>query len=170
MDAAATLTEARAKRLMQEALRLKARRVRMEAARQREVLAAKERNRAERSKANSTTVWSPRKQWSVWDELKALEDKGRATKRIAGAYIAGDLSELHKTIMLCPMCKHGFDWKKHRYYNVFHYDHIYASGRCDVCRAMSTKLSLYLHETHVGQSWTPRAQLRQQRRKAITVG
>ena len=170
MDAAATLTEARAKRLMQEELRLKARRVRMEAARQREVLAAKERSQAVRSKANSTAIWSPRKHWSVFEELKALEHRGRLTGRVAGGYIAGDLSENQKTILLCPMCKHGFDWKKHSYYNVFHYDHIYARGQCDVCRAMTMKASLYLHEAYIGQSWTPRARLRQQRRKAIPVG
>jgi hypothetical protein len=136
---------------------------------QRERLAQQERQEAVHSRSNSTGILVPRKYWSVTEVLKSMEDRGRATKRLPGGYIAGDLSELRKTILLCPMCKHGFDWKKHQYYNVSHYDHIHATGRCDVCKTFSNKLEFYLHETSIGPAWTPRDRLRAQRRKAMIV-
>lgn len=135
----------------------------------REKLAAQDRASGKHSGANPT-VLHKRKVWSIGEELAQFEDKGKQYGRVNGGYIAGDLSELRKVILLCPMCKHGFDWKKHNYYNVYHYDRIHAVGKCDVCRSRSNRLSIYLHETHVGESWTPRARLAEQRRRATLVG
>ena len=114
------------------------------------------------------TVYVPKKGWTIWDVLKAMRDPGWKRGRAKGAYVAGDLSELKKTILLCPTCKHGFDWKKHGYYSVFHYDQMYVRGQCDVCRGESMQLSMYLHEAHraKGDTWTPRKDLAKQRRMA----
>ena len=158
------------KRALAAEVRRKAREVRLMEAKRRERLAQREKQEAVHSRSNSSSIFVPRKYWTVGETLKAMEDRGRATKRLPGGYIAGDLSELCKTILLCPMCKHGFDWKKHRYYNVSYYDHIHATGRCDVCKAFSNTLAFYLHEAYVGLSWTPRDRLRAQRRKAIFTG
>jgi len=106
--------------------------------------------------ADSPTIFVPRKYFSMRDILKSLEDKGATYGRSKGAYVAGDLSELKTAILLCGLCKHGFDWKKHHYYNTTHYDHVRARGRCDICREERADLSLYLHESVIGQSWTPR--------------
>ena len=112
----------------------------------------------------------PKKGWNRWDILKSFEDQGWKSGRAKGAYIAGDLSELQKTILLCGMCKHGFDRKKHHYYNVSHYDKLNATGKCDVCKEFSNKLTFYLHETKLGHSWTPRSELAAKRRRATLVG
>lgn len=100
-----------------------------------------------------------------------FEDKGWKRGRVKGAYVAGDLCELGQAILLCSLCKHGFDWKKHHYYSVSHYDQISAIGRCDLCKEQSNKLNLYLHDTVVGdgKAWTPRSTLRAIRRKAIRL-
>lgn len=94
------------------------------------------------------TVLVKRPVWTVGDKQKGLEHPGRPNGRVPGAYVSGDLSELQKTILLCSACRKGFDWKKHHYYSVAQYDRIYARGKCDVCRASSDKLYLYLHEAH----------------------
>lgn len=158
------------KRALAAEVTRKQREVRRLEARRREILAQREREGAVRSRSNSTSVVIPRKHWSVLEVLKSMEDRGRATKRVPGAYIAGDLSELQKTILLCAACKHGFDWRKHHYYSVSHYDTIHAIGRCDVCKVQSNKLGLYLHEAYVGESWIPRDRLREQRKKAMLIG
>ena len=139
-------------------------------AKAREIRAYRERAGSVQSHANSTSIMVKHKEWSILDKMKALEDRGKARTRLNGGYIAGDLSELHKVILLCDLCKHGFDWRKHRYYNMTHYDAIRATGRCDVCRVYSEKLTFYLHEAHLGYSHTPRGQANQHRRKATLVG
>lgn len=98
------------------------------------------------SSANPT-VFVKRPVWTVLDKLKSMEDPGKSKRITAGSHVA-DLSAEKKAIVLCQACKKGFDWKKHHYYSVSHYDHIYAGGRCDVCRDVSPKLALYLHEYH----------------------
>ena len=138
-------------------------------AKQREIRAYRERAGSVQSHANPTSIMVKHKEWSILDTMKAMEDRGKARGRLNGGYIAGDLSELKKVILLCDLCKHGFDWRKHHYFNITHYDAIRATGRCDVCRTMSNTLTLYLHEAHLGQSWTPRTQLRDQRRRATLV-
>ena len=98
------------------------------------------------SSANPT-ILVKRPVWTVKDKLQSMESPGRPKHKLPGTHI-GELSALKQTILLCGNCKKGFDWKKHGYYSVSHYDHIYAGGRCDVCRDVSQKLSLYLHEYH----------------------
>lgn len=114
------------------------------------------------------TIYIPKKGWTIWDVLRALQDPGWKKGRAKGAYVAGDLSELRKTILLCRTCKHGFDWKKHGYYSVFHYDEMFVRGRCDVCKEDGDHLSMYLHEAHraKGDTWTPRKDLAKRRRMA----
>ena len=139
-------------------------------ARAREIRAYRERAGSVQSHANATSIMVKHKEWSILDTMKAMEDRGKARGRMNGGYIAGDLSELQKVILLCDLCKHGFDWRKHRYYNMTHYDAIRATGRCDVCKTYSQALTFYLHEAHLGFSHTPRAALREQRKKATLVG
>lgn len=98
--------------------------------------------------------WTPIR--TILSRLKGMEDKGRPKGRAIGGYIAGDLAELKKMIILCPLCKHGFDWKKHHYYNITFYDQVRARGKCDICREERNDLHMYLHESLLGQSWTPR--------------
>jgi hypothetical protein len=116
------------------------------------------------------TILIPRKGWTVWDALKGLQDMGWKHGRMAKAYVAGDLVGAQKTILLCPMCKHGFDWKKHDYYNVAHYEQIHAQGNCDVCKQHSNKLELYLHEAYRPGCWATRDEQRARSQKSIHVG
>ena len=139
-------------------------------AKQREIRAYRERAGSVQSHANPTSIMVKHKDWSILDTMKAMEDRGKARGRMNGGYIAGDLSELKKVILLCDLCKHGFDWRKHHYFNITHYDAIRATGRCDVCKTYSQKLTFYLHEAHLGFSHTPRAALREQRKRATLVG
>ena len=159
--------------LSKSALQAEIRRKKLEVkrleARAKEIRAYRERAGSVQSHANPTSIMVKHKEWSILDVMKSMEDRGKARTRLNGGYIAGDLSELQKVILLCDLCKHGFDWRKHHYFNVSHYDAIRATGRCDVCRTMSNTLTLYLHEAHLGHSWTPRTQLREQRRKATLV-
>ena len=120
------------------------------------------------SKANPTVLMR-RKGWSQLDVLKSMEDQGYSKRRLPGAYVAGDLSELRKTILLCSKCKHGFDWKRHGYYNVSLYEQILGTGRCDKCKEDSTKLFFYIHETNVGLCWMTKDQYRASRLGAAIV-
>lgn len=115
-------------------------------------------------------LFIPRKGWTLWDVIRSWEDPGYAKKRVAGAYIAGDLAELQKTILLCAGCKHGFDWKKHHYYNVAHYEPIYATGRCDKCKTPGTQLELYIHETNKETAWMTKDEQKRMRERGINVG
>ena len=105
-------------------------------------------------------LFIPRKGWTLWDVIRSWEDSGYKKGRSAGAYVAGDLSELQQTILLCPMCKHGFDWKKHRYYNVAHYEQIHAAGKCDKCKMPSSQLELFIHESNKDTAWMTKDQQR----------
>ena len=166
MDAQSTLSKAQltaeVKRAQREVKRIEAK--------AREIRAYRERAGSVQSHANPTSILVKHKEWSVLDKMKALEDRGKARTRLNGGYIAGDLSELRKAILLCDLCKHGFDWRKHHYYNKTYYDGIRAIGRCDVCRNVSNALNYYLHEAYRGMSWTPLAEAQAQRRKATLVG
>ena len=121
------------------------------------------------SKANASSVFLPRRAWSQLDVLKSMEDKGYSKNRLPGAYVAGDLAELRKTILLCPGCIHGFDWKRHGYYNVTMYEKLNATGRCDKCKGDSTKLTFYIHETNVGVCWMTKDRYRASRLGAAIV-
>ena len=112
----------------------------------------------------------PKKGWSVWDAIKGLQDSGWKHGRSAKAYVAGDLSGAQKTILLCGGCKHGFDWKKHGYYNVAHYEQILATGNCDVCKAPSNRLELYLHESTRMGCWSTKDEQQASRKRSITAG
>jgi len=127
-EAEDALRERRQKQAIQTGLRLAALAMKKERRKQQFLAARKEASTSKHSTANATSILVPTKHQSPYAVLKSLEDKGRAKKRLAGGYIAGDLSELRKVILLCPMCKHGFDWKKHHYYNVSHYDAIQRTG------------------------------------------
>ena len=120
------------------------------------------------SHANST-VLVKRPAWTVRDRNKGLEAPGRPANRLPGGWIAGDLSELKQTILLCTACQKGFDWKKHHYYSVARYDQILAKGKCDVCKVPSEKLYLYLHEAHNLAGFCGGARLRARRRGASIV-
>ena len=118
-------------------------------------------------------LWIPRNKggWTFRDILKSLEDPGWARKRVPGAYVAGDLVENKKCILLCGTCKHGFDWKKHHYYSYAKYDDIYAQGKCDKCKTEGTRMFIYMHESTLGQAGiTRRDTHRQRREKASIVG
>ena len=112
----------------------------------------------------------PKKGWTVWDALKGLQDSGWKHGRSAKAYVAGDLVGAQKTILLCSGCKHGFDWKKHGYYNVAHYEQIHASGACDVCKGQSNQLELFLHEQHRLAMWSTKDEQKARRQRSIHVG
>jgi hypothetical protein len=156
--------------LSKSALQAEIRRKKLEVkrleARAKEIRAYRERAGSVQSQANNTSIWVKHKEHSILEVMKSLEDRGKARGRMNGGYIAGDLAELQKTILLCDLCRHGFDWKKHHYYNKTFYDGMRATGRCDVCRVYSQKLTFYLHEAHRGFSWTPLAEQLAQRRKA----
>ena len=117
----------------------------------------------------NTTVMVKRPAWTVRDRNKGLEAPGRPASRLPGGWIAGDLSELKQTILLCTACQKGFDWKKHHYYSVARYDQIMAKGKCDVCRGPSDKLYLYLHEAHNLAGFCGGDRLRASRRGATIV-
>jgi len=110
------------------------------------------------------------KKWTVWDAIKGMQDMGWKHGRMAKAYVAGDLAGAQKTILLCHMCKHGFDWKKHGYYNVKHYEQIYAQGNCDVCKQHDHRCELYLHESNRSQCWMTKDEKRAFFGKGIAVG
>ena len=116
------------------------------------------------------TILIPKKGWTVWDVLKGMQDIGWKHGRSAKAYVAGDLVGAEKTILLCGGCKHGFDWKKHGYYNVAHYEQILATGVCDVCKEHSPRLELLLHEATRGGCWSTKDEQKALRKKAISVG
>lgn len=121
------------------------------------------------SRAHATSVFMPRKGWSQLDVLKSMEDRGYGKRRLPGAYVAGDLSELRKTILLCSKCTHGFDWKRHGYYNVSLYEQLHATGRCDKCKEEGRALTFYIHETNVGLCWMTKDLYRASRRGAAIV-
>ena len=131
--------------------------------------ASQQRSHSASSKAHASSVFMPRKAWTQLDVLKSMEDKGYSKNRLPGAYVAGDLSELRKTIMLCPKCKHGFDWKRHGYYNVSLYEQLNATGRCDKCKEEGPKLTFYIHESNVGLCWMTRDRYRASRLGASIV-
>ena len=79
-------------------------------------------------------------------------------------------STTRPAILLCGGCKHGFDWKKHGYYNVAHYEQILATGVCDVCKEHSPRLELLLHEATRGGCWSTKDEQKALRKKAISVG
>ena len=93
-----------------------------------------------------------KKQWSWKDLLKLAEDPGRKRGQTAGTYIE-DLSQLKKTIVLCPMCIYAFNWRRHGYYSVTHYEHIQCRGTCDGCRNQTDRGMFLIHETNVDACW-----------------
>lgn len=120
-------------------------------------------------------LYIPKRGMSIWDTvrsyMKSLEDPGWKRGRAQGAYVAGDLVENKKCILLCSGCKHGFDWKKHHYYSYAKYDQIYATGKCDKCKAETNKLFVYMHESSLGQAGITRQDTHRHRRQhAMIVG
>lgn len=93
-----------------------------------------------------------KKQWSWKDILASTEDPGRKRGQTAGTYV-GDLCELAKTLILCPMCQHSINWRRKGYYNVTHYEHIYCQGTCDGCRQQTNRGLFLIHETNVDNCW-----------------
>ena len=118
----------------------------------------------------NSTILVPQKGWTVWDVLKGMRDRGWKHGRSAKAYVAGDLVGAQKTILLCSGCKHGFDWKKHGYYNVAHYEQILATGQCDVCKEHSSKLELLLHEAYRPGCWATKDEKRAMAQRSIMAG
>ena len=116
-------------------------------------------------------LYLPKQSWTRRDVMKAMEDPGWKSKRVPGAYIAGDLVENQKCILLCGTCKHGFDWKKHHYYSYAKHDHVYGTGRCDKCKQETNKLFIYMHESLLGQAGIMRQDTQRYRQKhAMIVG
>lgn len=115
------------------------------------------------------TILIPKNVWSVWDRIKGMQDTGWKHGRMQRAYVM-DLADAQKNILLCPMCKHGFDWKKHGFYNVFHYDKAHAIGECDRCKTHSQKLELYLHERYRPQVWMTNDEKRAMSKTHIVAG
>lgn len=107
---------------------------------------------------------------AIRDYFKSLEDPGYKKGRAPGAYVAGDLVENKKCILLCPACKHGFDWKKHHYYSYAKHDQIFGTGKCDRCKQDTNKLFIYMHESSLGQAGITRRDTLRDRRHATIVG
>ena len=74
---------------------------------------------------------------------------GRPWRKLAGVWVAGELSELKKTIWLCNWCRRKFNHRKHNYHQVKRYP---VTSNCDGCKAwVSSGLFLYHHESRVGK-------------------
>jgi hypothetical protein len=119
---------------------------------------------------SNATILIPRKAWTKPEILKSYEATGRKRAQTAGAHVAGMLSELKKAIWLCPDCHHKFDWKKHRYYNVWKFDKTTVNANCDACKAFSSQCRLFLYEPTVPRAWLTKDENRRVRRHAITIG
>lgn len=78
---------------------------------------------------------------------------GRRIGKPAGSYIA-DLVALKKAIVLCGLCVHKFDAKRNHY---FHEKSMRVQGNCDGCRRFSPQANLCVHESSLGDTWTPRS-------------
>lgn len=109
--------------------------------------------------------------FTVRDRLKACElPPGPPKRRVPGGFVAGDLAELKKSILLCPSCHHKFDWKRYCYYPVWKYEHMNVRGNCDACKAHTDVGRFFLHETNVNRVIVTKAEDRRQRRYATVVG
>lgn len=111
-----------------------------------------------------------RKSWSPGERLKAMEAPGRKAGKPHGAFVAGDLAELKKAIILCDACHHKFDWKRAGYYPVYKYEKTPVMGNCDACRVMCQDARLFLYEPTVPRAWLTKDESRRIRRHAITIG
>lgn len=118
----------------------------------------------------SQTILVKRKDWTPADRLKAMEAPGRKAGRSHGGFVAGDLAELKKAIILCEACQHKFDCKRHGYYSVWKYEKTPVMGNCDACRVMCTEARLFLEESTVPRAWLTKDENRRIRRHAITIG
>lgn len=110
---------------------------------------------AESGEAESVTMPPEiliKKQWSYRDILANAEDPGRKWGQTAGTYI-DDLTALQKTLILCPNCKKGINWRRQGYYNVEHFEHTLCQGTCDGCHVHTNRGTLLLHETNVHSCW-----------------
>ena len=85
--------------------------------------------------------------------MSVIPFKGRTIGKPAGSYIA-DLVELKKAIVLCNACVNKFDAKRNHY---FRERAMYVQGNCDACRRFSPQANLCVHESLLGQTWTPRS-------------
>lgn len=83
--------------------------------------------------------------FSAKERLKADEDPGRPSGRIAGGWVS-DLAALQKFIMLCPFCISKFNPRRAGY-EVWR-QHIYCVGKCDGCKQMSTYTKGFIHEVY----------------------
>lgn len=120
---------------------------------------------------SQATILIPRKVWTKTDILKSYEAPGRKHQQSHGAFVAGDLAELKKAILLCDGCQHKFDWKRHGYYNIHKFEKTFVTGNCDACRVMCVASArLYLHESTVNQAWLTKDEQRRRRRHATVVG
>ena len=118
----------------------------------------------------NSTILVPRGTWPVAERLKAAEGKGRRRGQPHGAFVAGDLAELKKCVMLCDGCCHKFDWKRHGYYPVSKFERTRVQANCDACKVMSDACRFYIHESTVPQVWLTKDENRRIRRHATIVG
>ena len=119
---------------------------------------------------NSPLILTPR-QWTKFDRWKSMFTFGGRKRGTTGGSLVSDLSALKKTIVLCGECQGKFDWRRHHYYSVRHYEHKSVLGDCDVCRARITGKDgrLFLHEDTRDDAWVTPDEYKSQRKTMIRL-
>ncbi|MHC4222992.1 MAG: hypothetical protein ACYSUN_03295 [Planctomycetota bacterium] len=82
---------------------------------------------------------------------EVYRSQGRPWRRPAGGWMA-DLAALKQTILLCSGCAHKFDFKRAHYFREGRFE---AIGGCDGCVTHYGKVVLFVHQSYLGQSWSP---------------
>lgn len=80
------------------------------------------------------------------------EHRGRRVGAVAGTYI-GTLAEQGTAIVLCWACAPKFNPKAYHYFREGNQP---VNGACDGCRKPGVNRTLFLHESLIGVTWTPR--------------
>jgi hypothetical protein len=89
--------------------------------------------------------------------LASYVSQGRPVGTVAGTWVT-DCAEIRQCVLLCSFCDHKFKpaHKRYGYHRDTKFTHG-VGGQCDGCRVnRDDGLQLYIHETYIGQSYSPR--------------
>ena len=89
--------------------------------------------------------------------LASVVSKGRPVAKVEGTWVT-DCAELQQCILLCSFCDHKFKPSHSKYgYWRDRNSVLGVGGTCDGCRVFQDSgIQLYIHESNVGRSYTPR--------------
>ena len=118
----------------------------------------------------SITILSP-KQWTALDRMKSWVGRTRGT---LGGSLVSDMVDMKKSLTLCGSCQGKFDWRHHRYYSIWRYEHTPVIGECDVCLMQITGNDgrLFIHGEQRPDVWATKDEQfdRLKTRRAIANG